>query len=339
MKKDIKPPSKPALAVLLLFASMSAFAADTPATLDKALKEASEYFESNLTANNTIAVVNITGGNEKLSSYMIDELNNQLLKSKKFKIIDRQNLELIKAEQDYQLSGDVSDDSAVSIGHELGAQTIITGSIAEIGKIFHINLRAIGVETAQIEGIFSLDVKRDKKIESLIAEKAAQKTDIFSGLRTLGLSFGARAGVGLHNYKLSDSLNGELVKPLHTTFDAAVFTSVPVLKYLILGKYSVLSFQTELDFSNDKIEYSNISGEGDYESSLESFSFALPLLVKLSIDLTDKIVLSPLAGAYFTFPIGDAKYQSNKTDNVWCACGINCSGVFKRQCFTLVEKG
>jgi hypothetical protein len=61
----------------------------------------------------------------------------------------------IRQEQNFQLSGDVSDDSAVSIGHMIGANVVIVGSITTITSRGRITIRALDVETGEVIAIVS----------------------------------------------------------------------------------------------------------------------------------------------------------------------------------------
>jgi hypothetical protein len=103
-----------------------------------------------LPANTTIAVINISSTNPDISTYVIDELEYQLVDSNKFKIVDRKELDTIRAEQNFHLSGDVSDESAVSIGKLLGANIVITGALSGTGNTQRLTVRALDVKTAQI---------------------------------------------------------------------------------------------------------------------------------------------------------------------------------------------
>jgi hypothetical protein len=59
-------------------------------------------------------------------------------------------LEQIRMEQNFQLSGEVSDDSAVSIGGMLGAGVVIVGTVNTDGSTGRITVRALDTQTAQI---------------------------------------------------------------------------------------------------------------------------------------------------------------------------------------------
>jgi curli biogenesis system outer membrane secretion channel CsgG len=64
--------------------------------------------------------------------------------------VDRKTLDTIRSEQKFQLSGDVDDNSAVSIGKMLGANIVITGSVTGTGSTQRLTIKALNVQTAQI---------------------------------------------------------------------------------------------------------------------------------------------------------------------------------------------
>jgi hypothetical protein len=55
----------------------------------------------------------------------------------------------------FQSSGEVDDDSAVSIGKLLGANVVITGSISGSDSMRRLRLKALNVQTAEIVAMAS----------------------------------------------------------------------------------------------------------------------------------------------------------------------------------------
>jgi PBP1b-binding outer membrane lipoprotein LpoB len=105
---------------------------------------------NSLPGKSVIAILNIASDDAKLSETTIDELELKLVDSRMFTIVDRNRLDQIRAEQNFQLSGDVSDDSAVSIGQVLGANIVLVGNITTAGVSGRITIRALDVKTGQI---------------------------------------------------------------------------------------------------------------------------------------------------------------------------------------------
>jgi len=118
--------------------------------LTNAVINASKELIEKLPKDLTVAVLNVYSANENTSEYIIGEVEYNLVNSKKFIIVDRRRLDQIRTEQNFQLSGDVSDASAVSIGNMLGANIVITGEIAGTGSNQRLILKALDVKTAQI---------------------------------------------------------------------------------------------------------------------------------------------------------------------------------------------
>jgi len=118
--------------------------------IEGAIARASVVFIGELPKNSTLAVINISSADINLALFAIDELEYQLVTAKQFKIVDRKTLDTIRTEQKFQLSGEVSDQSAVTIGNLLGANIVITGNISGMGNTQRLTLKALDVKTAQI---------------------------------------------------------------------------------------------------------------------------------------------------------------------------------------------
>lgn len=99
--------------------------------------------------NSTIAVLSISSPNKNDSEFIIDELEFRLVNSGKFSIVDRRRLDQIRNELNFQMSGDVDDNSAISIGNMLGANIVLTGNITG-GPTQYLNIKALDVKTARI---------------------------------------------------------------------------------------------------------------------------------------------------------------------------------------------
>jgi TolB-like protein len=118
--------------------------------IEAAAVEAAERLISDLTENSTLAVINIASDDRDISGFVVDELEYQLVNARKFKMADRNALDAIRTEQNFQLSGEVSDESAVSIGNMLGANIVITGTLTGTGNMQRLTIKALDVKTAQI---------------------------------------------------------------------------------------------------------------------------------------------------------------------------------------------
>ncbi|AEF83304.1 serine/threonine kinase [Leadbettera azotonutricia ZAS-9] len=140
---------------LVLFSALSgcktagqAGSLDSAISLDKAIEIAAHTIGSTLPEGTVVAVINFGSPAPELSDYVIEELMGRLIRDGKLVVVDRGNLELIRGEMDFQLSGEVSDESAQSIGKKLGAENIITGSLTSIGNNYRFRMYTLNVESA-----------------------------------------------------------------------------------------------------------------------------------------------------------------------------------------------
>jgi TolB-like protein len=132
--------------------------------LDIAINESANYFIERLPQKMRIAITNFGAesyGSNSISEYIIDEIVELFVNNGRFSMIDRQNIDRARNELDFNMSGEVSDETAQLIGHFLGAQTVIFGSIKPMGNIVRFQLRAIGVKTAEILGIYTANIRKN----------------------------------------------------------------------------------------------------------------------------------------------------------------------------------
>ena len=84
-----------------------------------------------------------------------DLLREQLWKTGKFRVVDRNNMERILKEQGFQLSDCTSTECAVQIGRMLGVEKMVTGNVTRLGKTYIITVQMTNVETGEIEKMAS----------------------------------------------------------------------------------------------------------------------------------------------------------------------------------------
>jgi len=119
-----------------------------------------------------VVVLNFRSDSTRLSNYVLDEMMMYLVNSDKVTVVDRANLELIQQEMQFQMSGEVSDSSAQAIGQKLGAQSIVSGSIDDMGDVFRIRFKTINVETAVIQVQSAHDVQKNAQINTLMGTQS-----------------------------------------------------------------------------------------------------------------------------------------------------------------------
>jgi hypothetical protein len=116
--------------------------------LDNAIQFVGKQLESEIRQGSSIAIVNFDSSSEKFSNYVIGELNNLFTNNKKLTVAEQQKIDLVRREEKYQLSGSVSDETMVRIGHNIGAQYIISGFLIDLGTTYRFGIYAINMEKA-----------------------------------------------------------------------------------------------------------------------------------------------------------------------------------------------
>ncbi|MDR0444667.1 MAG: tetratricopeptide repeat protein [Treponema sp.] len=103
-----------------------------------------------------IAVTGLDAPLSEVSDFITDELLMHFVNGGKFDVVERNKtfLAVLNAEHKFQMSGLVSDESAVGIGHYLGAKVMITGSFTRFAGFSQLRLRALDVETAKILSMY-----------------------------------------------------------------------------------------------------------------------------------------------------------------------------------------
>ena len=146
-------------------------AAKTSATdeLDVAIRDASDYLNEKIPKGNKIVILNVQSASTDLSDYIIDELIANAVNDGIFTVVDRQQLDAIREEQQFQMSGAVDDKDAQAIGKFFGAQTVVSGAVNKLGVAgYRIRIRALEVQTAQVQGQYNRNIASSTVINSLM---------------------------------------------------------------------------------------------------------------------------------------------------------------------------
>jgi TolB-like protein len=169
--------------------------------LDTTINNAATAIKNDLPRGTKIAVVNFTSPSVEFSEYVIEELSLALTSGKKLVVVDRKELDLLRNEMSFQLSGEVDDNSMSSIGRILGAQFIITGSFADAGTFYRFRVSAVNVENAAREAPVSLRIdKSDKQIAYFFPNTSHQNSSV-----SAGTSSARTSNVSVHSFRIKNS--------------------------------------------------------------------------------------------------------------------------------------
>jgi hypothetical protein len=211
-------------------------------TIDDAIKHAAVEVSGKLPQGSTVAVINFISESTRLTDYVIDELNIAIVAAGQITPVERRRLAAIQDELNFNMSGEVSDESAQNIGRMLGAQNIVMGSIEIIGQVYRIRFQAVSAESASIQAAFSENIKKDSVLDSLLA--GTKSLVDFSGGERLGT-----AGLNLLFGAGSFFIEGDKVGGGITA---------------LLEGLGALSFITSLILDNAYPEYNYKWGEDNY---------------------------------------------------------------------------
>jgi hypothetical protein len=158
-----------AIAVIGIIACASTPAATSaPDDLDEAIREASDYLNGHVPNGSKIVFLNIESDSTALSEYIIDRLIGNAISDRTFSVVDRAQLDAIRAEQQFQLSGEVNDETALAIGNFVGAQTIVSGGVTQLGSRYSLRIRALEVQTARVQGQYNRNLNAGETITALM---------------------------------------------------------------------------------------------------------------------------------------------------------------------------
>jgi hypothetical protein len=131
-------------------AELNRLFSDTNGLVDKAGKNAIDTLYSKVPAGSNIMIMKTSSTERNMINYVVDQMTKNVVQAGKLNVVDRSNQALIDAEMQYQLTGNVDDNSMVSIGHQLGVQYIVTCWISGAKSLRRLNLKIMNIETAQI---------------------------------------------------------------------------------------------------------------------------------------------------------------------------------------------
>jgi tetratricopeptide (TPR) repeat protein/predicted small secreted protein len=142
-------------------------------SLGDAIEQSAADIAGKLPEGTRVAIAAFASTHENLSGYIMDELAGALVDGS-LEVADRNNLEYVYKELNFQMSGEVDDESAQSIGKFLGASYVITGQLVNTGGGYRYRLNGINVETAVHESSTRLDVRDDRAFKRLLAAVQAE---------------------------------------------------------------------------------------------------------------------------------------------------------------------
>jgi curli biogenesis system outer membrane secretion channel CsgG len=126
------------------------YSGQTDTVINAAVKQASLYLIERIPTGSRISFVGGSDSGQNTLNFIIEELSTAIVNTGTFSVIDRREINTIIAEHRFQLSGEVSDDTAVSIGRMSGSEIIVSCSITGTGSLRRLRVRTISVEKGEV---------------------------------------------------------------------------------------------------------------------------------------------------------------------------------------------
>jgi TolB-like protein len=318
------------MALFLLGAGFPGFAQNA-LSFDDALKNVLAYLTERISAGSTVAVLSFQSDHPNLSEYVIDDITSGLVNTDLYTVVDRRSLELLAQEMAFQLSGEVSDETALAIGRRLGAQMVISGGITYLGEFYRLRVQAIEVETARIQGSQNVTVQPNRMLATLTgrlwtgpvepaytppvmaepeetAPAPAEPTrPPMPASNTHRFYLGLRGGFSFHIYEADDYGIGK--NDFGFGGDASAQMSLQIFDFFAVQAEAGL-------IAGDTFETEVFGHYANYPIIFKYSAMTLPLLGKITLR-PGIFLLAGFGGVYFTLPFSPMTLDVNGTEYLY----------------------
>ena len=288
-----------------IFAAAATFAVDIGTALD----QAAEQFSSTLQTGTTVAIVGIASDTDDMSEYMLDELTLRFVQQRRLTVANRANLDAIKQEMNFQLSGEVSDASMQEIGAMAGAETVIHGSLRKLGSAYILSLQALNVTTATVEDMYRATIEPNETTNLLLEGKEnkiilSESSKLNDG--TKKITVGLRGVLSMNaGTSASEELPGIYQNKLLVGGGAALFGKYNFTPtFGLQAELSIIGnngLKYEIDFYDDRYGY--VTGSMTYSYT----SLDIPVLLSFDVISRERFCFTLFAGPYISFPTSKLK--------------------------------
>jgi TolB-like protein len=133
----------------------------------------------------TIAVMDFGGLNvtKEDAASLTDRFRFELMKTKKFDVMERNEMNLILQEQEFQKSDCVDQGCAVEAGRLIAVKKMVAGSISKVGGIYSVNAKMMDVQTGRVDLNVAEDC--DCPVEKVLTETMQRIAHKLSGLEVV----------------------------------------------------------------------------------------------------------------------------------------------------------
>ena len=287
---------KKAVAIVLLLAVLVCSLYAATIDYDAAVREIIESIASFLGHDTTVASVKMESDSEAFSERFMADIERGLI-NRDCAVFERKNIDAIIAELEFQTSGLVNEDQAVSVGNMLGAQMIITATASNIVSSYHLDVKLIDVESALTRRHLTYELKQDTNLINIMRGSS-------SNIGSQKAGIGVRLGASFQFNKAHEDMVGDGTRPA----EKSPVGFVPTISAFYRVTDS-LKVQLEASFfTNNGIKvigfYDDYSGY-ILDIDVKYSTLDIPLLISWNL-IREPVNVDILAGAYISLPVSTA---------------------------------
>ena len=189
--------------------------------------------------------VNDDGKISKLGRYLAEKLTPYFTRSDQFQVLERALIDKVIAEQQFQVSAFVDESSTREIGKLLGAETIVSGTIAELNDAFYFNAKVVDVSSGKLLTAVDVETDRTGRLLALYSTELPKPPKEKSKPRL----FRAR-GIGVPSKKHTNPTLAKTMAARAAQADAMRNLVVEIEGAKVHGETTVKDYMTESDTVN-----------------------------------------------------------------------------------------
>ncbi|MDR2094823.1 MAG: penicillin-binding protein activator LpoB [Treponema sp.] len=183
-------------------------------SLDLAIEQSCQNIQDDFNERASIAVFNVASSSTRLSEYIIEEVMNNFTNMHKYNVVERNRISAIFQEQEFQFSGNVSDDTIQKLGNMLGAQFVVSGSLDDVGTYYRLRLFVVAIESGERKSSTAVSIiKPNEQVSYLLGGEgnngAAAGASALGGERNNGTVSESSARLNLVGTTWAVALSGE----------------------------------------------------------------------------------------------------------------------------------
>jgi tetratricopeptide (TPR) repeat protein len=222
--------------------------------LYEAIEQAAEKIAQEVPAGTRIAVVNIRSESVNISEYIIEELAGAL-DNNSLEVADRNSLDYIRKELNFQMSGNVSDETAQSVGEFVGAQFVVSGYFTRDGNAYRLIVNALNTVENTIRVPVDLTIRNDANFVKLLADINANKINTHTNNYGIKENVQPNSAGGFLDRGIWLMVNRDFEMAITCFSDAIILDPSFVSAWLLRGRaiYASVTYITSVDTKTGQV--------------------------------------------------------------------------------------